>query len=350
MKAKSHLKLNVFIIWLAVLCVWLAIQSSALATPYTSNLDPLIAELQARSAALADSTNKTEIKLKKAIDKILLSFEKPSPNLMTDIKLLGNAAKSLAKLFPDEFVPAPLVTITPKTVVVFTNLDEIIQIALDAYGGDIYTLSADAQNLVNLAPASSCRDKAQAVLDDVADQLALLPSAPNNATAVKILSTAAKNVLKGQTLAETVATCGNSGGGGGGGGNWYDLNLSVTIDGTKISAYENVLNSSPDQVSVTYFANGGLSVYMTKQAGYPYFYFSSNIGNPGGGTHAIYSGGNYSDGVNTYTITDGTITITKWPSSFPGNGKATFSFNATGTAGTITATSGSFSVWIYPPF
>jgi hypothetical protein len=333
--------------------LWLGTASVATAAPFTSHLDPLIGELQARSAALTGTTNKIEIKQKKAIDKILASFEKDSLSFLTDLKLAAKAAKALAKAFPEEFLPAPQPLVVNPKGVALTNLDEIIQAIVDAFDGDLATIADTAQALVNAAPDNPCKDKAQAALDEVAEQLALLPTAPDNATAFKILSNAAKNALKGATLAETIDECKSSSGGGGGSGNWYDWKLSYTVNGTKISFYENGQTSGPDLVGITYFNSGTLQVLAYKQGGSPYLYFACNIGNPGGGTHSIVSG-TYSDGVNSYTITSGTINITKWPSSFAQFddlfGKATFSFTATGTAGTVNGTSGSFSTWIYPPF
>jgi hypothetical protein len=233
------------------------------------------------------------------------------------------------------------------------NLNELIQSALDAFAGDLTALEAEARSLVSLAPEGHCRDKAQGVLDDAVTQLNLLGTAPDATTIIKVLTTAAKNVLKGQTLAEALAECDSGGGGGGGGGgNWYDWTLDVTVNGAKFSAYENGMNGGPDVVGVTYFSNGGLAVNAYKlPTGYPGLSFTANIGgSPVGKTQPIASGGSYSDGVNSYTITVGSIKITQWPSTFPGRGQATFSFTATGTAGTVSGTAGSFSVWIYAPF
>jgi hypothetical protein len=92
---------------------------------------------------------------------------------------------------------------------------------------------------------------------------------------------------------------------------------------------------------------------MHKEAGVPSVNFNVFIGNPASkGVHVhISSGGSYYDatGINVYTITSGGFTITKWPKSFPGRGTATFFFQATGSAGTVIVTDGSFSVWIYDP-
>ena len=179
-------------------------------------------------------------------------------------------------------------------------------------------------------------------------------SAPDTAAKVKILTSAIKSALKGQTLAEAIAECvaKGSGGGGGGGGHWYDWSLTVTVKGTKTDAYQNGQTGLPDNVTVIYFVGGDLSVNMSKEAGSPSLYFAANVGDPASGAHAI-SLGSWLDGTNSYTITSGTVTITKWPTTFPGTGKADFTFDAVNgndTNDVITGATGSFSVWIYPPF
>jgi hypothetical protein len=186
-------------------------------------------------------------------------------------------------------------------------------------------------------------------LDAATAQLAGYETAPDMATLVKILAAAAKSALKGQSLAEALATCGSSGGGGG--GKWSDWTLEVTVAGVKTMFYENAesVPQGPDIVSVVYFSTGALDVTAIKGSGFPSLNFAANVGSPASGTRPI-SWGSYSNGANTFTFTSGTITITKWPSTFPGRGQATFSFSADGgEAGTVSGT-GKFSVWIYEPF
>jgi hypothetical protein len=77
--------------------------------------------------------------------------------------------------------------------------------------------------------------------------------------------------------------------------------------------------------------------------------FTVFIGFPAQMTPRPISYGSIGSGTNSYSITSGTFQITQWPSKFPGCGKATFNFSATGTAGTVNVTEGSLTVWIYAP-
>jgi hypothetical protein len=312
------------------------------------HFDALIAELQARSAAYTNVEDKVEMKKKKTVDKVIASFfKKPSVSLVTDLKLAGKAAMTLAKTFPEEFTTNGT-TMAAMSVLVLgeEDLSDLLQVALDAFGGDIDELLAAAQDLLNTAPAGSCRDKAQVILEDVAAQLALAGTALNLPTAAKILGTAAKNVLKGQSAATAAIKCSS----GGSGKEWYDWLLGMTVDGTPVSAYQDARNNpqGPDLIFITYYSYGTLSVSMSKQGSAISVDLYANVGNPASGTHTL--SGSYGDSNGYYSLTSGTITITKWPSSFPGRGEATFSFTATGTAGTVNVTAGSFSVWIYPPY
>ena len=333
-------------------CLWIGITTLATAAPFTEHLDPLIAELQARSAALTGTTNKIEIKQKKAIDKVLASFDKESLSILTDLKLVAKAAKSLAKAFPEEFMPAPEpLAVNPKGIAL-TNLDEIIQVIVGAFDADLALILVVAQDVVDAAPDNPCKDKAQATLDKAAEQMALLPTAPDNATAFKILQKAAKDVLKGATQAELIAEC-KSSSGGGGGGSWYDWTVKVTLDGNNWTFYENALNGGPDFVNANYYSNGYIEITASDSSYTKGVTFGTNIGNPGGGTHPITGFGYYYEGGNIYPFISGTITVTKWPSSLPGEAgqfKATFSFTANGPNGIVSGTNGSITLWLYPPF
>jgi hypothetical protein len=313
------------------------------ANPYTDHFDALIAELEVRSDTLTNTEDKVEVKQKKTVDKVLASFfKKPSPSLEFDLKLAAKAAKSLAKVFPDEFAPAAEFEAF--------NLNDLLQQALDDFDSEITADLSEAQDMVDSAPPGKCQDKAQKVLDKVMEQLVLADTAPDLSKLAKALAKAAKTVLKGQSLAEAALEC--DPGGGGGGGDWYDWYFDMTVDDERISAYEDARIGGPDFIAVTYFSDGRLFVAMNKEAGYPSVNFSVFIGNPASKkSYAILPGGGYTDatGMNFYTIISGTCTITKWPKSFPGRGEATFFFQATGSAETVSVTDGSFSVWIYDP-
>lgn len=332
---------------LGLLAGWLAVAPTPLnAQLYSSNLDPLISEMEARAAALSNATEKADLKIKKTLDKLLAGFnKKPSTSLATDLKLLGKAAKKLAKLYPEEFGLVTLsgATAEPEVLPLVVDLGTLVQQALDLFGGDLQTLLDEAQALVDTAPAGSCQDKAQAALDSVAQQLADATGAPDMVTAIKILSKAAKSALKGQSLAAAAIECVPS-------ENlaWYQQLFGMTVNSAPMSAYEDLRGGGPDFVAVTLFTNGSISVNMAKQDGSQSLAMYAVVGNPPQ-MATVGISGTYFEGANAFSITTGSLTVTKAPKSFPERFIATFQFTASGAAGTRTVTMGSVSVWMYDP-
>jgi hypothetical protein len=124
----------------------------------------------------------------------------------------------------------------------------------------------------------------------------------------------------------------------------------MTVDGTPVVGYEDGRTGGPDTVNVNLFSNGLLDVGLYKGAGMP---VSANFhfvpGNPGkAGTYTV--SGQFSKDTNSYTITSGQAIVASFPKSLPGRLKFTFSFTATGTAGTVNVANGSVSVWLYDPY
>jgi hypothetical protein len=134
--------------------------------------------------------------------------------------------------------------------------------------------------------------------------------------------------------------------GGGGKLEWYDWLFGMTVNGVPMTAYENGQQGGPDGVSVVLFANGVMSINMTKEDFSHGVVLSTVVGNPPStGTYNL--GGYYYNGVGQYQLTAGSLTITKAPKSLPERLEATFQFT---TNGGHTVTAGSFSIWLYPAF
>lgn len=224
--------------------------------------DDLIAELQARSAALAGSTNKTEIAQKKALDKVLATLTNAAPiSLATDLKNAGLTAKGLQKVFAGEFSAPMLTSLT------FTNLlGGLLQQIFDGFHGDIAAMEQAAQRALDGMPASSCKDKAQTALNKAAADLAAIGGS-DFATVFKAVTKAVTDTLKGQSLVQAAASCKSSGGGGGGGGG---DSMKAQINGTAWSADDFTsgihFTASPARVNFVGSAKDGsqmgLSVYL----------------------------------------------------------------------------------------
>jgi hypothetical protein len=306
---------------------------NASAAPFTSYLDDLIVELESRSAALEGSLIKEEIKLKKGIDKILKKFVKDSSGPDKDLKNVAKAAKSLTKLFPEEMNPG-------KGGGDGNTLYDLVEAALASFDGDIQALLVAAQGVVDGAPIGKCRDKAQAVLDDVNAQLAALPGLPTLPDVAKALGKALKSVFKGQKLAVKALGCVPK-------LKWWQSTGTATVEGTPYVFY--VEANEPEMGELSFTLNGSfmfagmrtadsmLEILMQGDV-------ASGVTSALGGTVTYGKGFYLIDPINS-TVTMGNIP------GLPGRVTATFALQAVGslgTVGTISITGGSFSMWGYP--
>ena len=313
---------------------------NASAAPFTSYLDGLIAELEARSEALEGSTDKDEIKLKKGIDKILKGFMKTSTGPDKDLKTAGKSVKKLVKLYPDEMVPGGGGD--------GDTLYDILEAALANFEGDIQALLDAAQGVVDSAPAGKCQDKAQATLDDVNEQLAALPGLPTLADVAKALGKALKSVFKGQALAEKALECIPK-------LKWWQSIGSVNVNGTPYAFYAEANDLSTDQLDCGFFP-GQMNITMNSNDGMLSILFSANpaaTGQPAqifqNGT-VTYDGGTYI--IGPFEAQGSSVTLTKWPNP-PAHVSGVFNLMATGVGGTtgdVNLTEGAFTIYAYPGF
>lgn len=295
---------------------------------FTDNFDALKTELASRSAALAESVDKTEQKQKKACDKAIATIDK-STSLSGDVKTAGKVAKSLAKAFPSEFGVSTFALITftnnLSTLVsgVFSGLVEEVQVELD-----------DLQTTIDGLPAGTAKDKAQELHDTAQQLLDDSNGSVDFALAAKALAGALKDVLKG-----VKATTSGNGGGGGGGGHGLNCKINGTphnalgATGVYVGSTGELAITGPTlQKTVTVIAEG-----VTTPGTYP----------AAGGTGVQEISG----GSGTYT---GNLTGTVYVSKLDLNHMAasgTFSFTATQTLPTVTSnevnvTEGSFNCTI----
>jgi hypothetical protein len=216
--------------WVAIVAVagaFVIKTSTATAAPYTPYFNDLITELQSRSAALSNSTDKAEIKQKKAVDKCLkLLVEKTSTSLATDLKNVGKVAKTLAKAFENEFNP-PVESASAITII---TLPDLLNAAYSAFYGDVSNLLEGIQTALASLPASSCKTAALAIVDDIQALLEEAAAAPDFATAVKRLSKGLKTIAKADAAVLKAADCASGGGGGNAKG------MSCSVNGNSFSA------------------------------------------------------------------------------------------------------------------
>jgi hypothetical protein len=303
--------------------------SPAKAAPFTDHFAGLIADLQTRAGALSNSTDKTEQKQFKAIQKVFKALEgKDSLSLATDIKNAGKIAKTLVKTFPTDFIP-------PGSAL-SSNLEDAIQ----GLAGDVQAVGDGAQTVLDGLGPSSCKDKAQTSLTTAQGLLDAADATIDIPTAAKLIGSALKAALKASA---TAAGCMS----GGGGGNGDFLKATITGDfslnfqtlsavpptATTISALDLLMITGGDSA----FGGVGLSVGVSL----------SSVAGPG--TYPVVPGSNVirSDTSVDYSLASGTITFTTFDLAGQ-NLVGTFSFTATQIvptgSGTVTVTNGSFSI------
>lgn len=302
----------------------------------------LEAELEARSAALAGSTDKADIKKKAALDKVRKSLAAPPVSIVKDLTIGGSAAKALAKLYPEEFVVNPATDGSDAFGVPPANLAELLSAAFAAFGGDLTALVEAAQSALDGALYGSCKDKAQAILDLALQQLAEASAAPTPAAAAAALLKAAKTVLKGESAVAKAYTCVPK-------LPWNVSVASVTLNGVPYSFYDDANVMADDQLSATYYPDSKqFSVLLLKSDGVTalsleIFHGAKTVG-------PILLAGIVNVNGGAYQITSGSGHVKKFP-KLPGHVLVTFEFTATGvgtTSGTLTATKGALVVYTYP--
>ena len=296
--------------------------SAAQAAPYTDHFTALIAGMESRSAALSNNTSKVAHKQQLALTKSLALLNTRSTSETTDLKNAVTITKSLFVAFPSDFAnPQP-------TGTTFQALLENVFIGFDS---DLSNLVHSAQLAINLLPASTCRTKAQAALNQAV--AALPPLTVTDFTAYSTaLGNALKSVIKGQAFAISKACTAPAGGGGGG-----TDSLTMTINGSTWSAAKGSAGSQYTQNTGELIIGGQRNNNDSALA----FVVS---GVTGLGTYTANVSGNYTTYSPSalYFVNSGQLTITTFNLASHKIG-GTFSFVATAGANQVTATQGTFN-------
>jgi hypothetical protein len=332
------MKASKLVCFVAFICA-LVVAAGTSRAAFTDDFDGLRAELVSRSLLLSNSTDKIEIKQKKACDQSILLIDKSSTSLATDIKTAKKVATKMIKAFPNEFLAVNAGGI------IFTN--NMLTVLLNTYfalGGDVQTEIVTLGGLIAGLPDSSDKLKALAQFDTATNLLALAQNSLTFAQGSALLGKSLKAALKGQTIAI------NAGGGGGGGTNdtfvadvqigggtndhfvatllgepnytvatsTLDLNGSrgTFIQGDDVTA---ALCGSFNGAAGTYPLGGcgGYFQYGTPNASFSMvtgtlYIATFNVTITGTGTNASTSGTfafTGSDGVNTATVTNGQFNL-----------------------------------------
>lgn len=273
----------------------------AIAEPWTDHFDALIEELQVRSVALSNSTDKVERKQKKAVDKMLSSLlGKDSSSLATDIKNAGKLAKKLQKTFPSE-LNSMASAVGPIGGDGDPTLQSLLEELFDDLGDDIQSVLGEAQEFLDAQGASKCKDKAQSALDATTDALAAAESATDFADRARALGTAAKNVARAESRVDDAANCKGSG----------ISTVMATVNDVPLDAQGN------DNVQAFYYPDSNLIELDITFSNGDFLFMLISLTDPHEGTHPFTNGAEYTQiaGGTQFNSTSGQLIITKLESS-----------------------------------
>jgi hypothetical protein len=249
----------------------------------------------------------TQKKQQKAVIKALATLDKTSKSFSTDLKNAGKIVKSLAKVYPDEFVEiSAIATLRDVADFMFNRLHDIVAEDISALDGDVSGLSTKGQAKVGALVDAGENAIADARGSDFTDWQ-------------KALIAGYKAFLKGRKLADNDKP--DTGG---------KQFLKATIGGQK-------WESDNDTRTAVYNSFGGLLVITGTKVGLPAKNLSiTPVAVAGTGTFTI-SVGTYNElgfPTKSYLASNtGTLTITTFD-TVNLRIAGTFSFTATGVAGT----------------
>jgi hypothetical protein len=306
---------------------------SASAAPFTDNFNNLIAEIQGRlESDFPGELTKEQAKQKKALESILARLNKTT-GVTDEGKLFKkdviNAfviTKLLEKTFPGEFE-------TNEVSAAVNSWPALLEEMLGLFSGDISDILAQAGTLLESAPDCSASTKSETtilVAEDLLNQGQAALTFTDYAKFVRKAVVKAQVALK---LANSALNCST------GGGSIGSTGVRMKIDG---QAWSTSNASGGYNTTTKALSFGGLRL------GNPNSTLGlSAINVTGPGTYPITMGaGGYTvlSAIPTaYLVTGGTVTVEVLNTS-NGDFKATFSFTATGTSGSITVTDGEITV------
>ena len=297
---------------------------------YTDDFDALRAELAARSEALAGSTDKTEQKQKKAVDKAIAAIDKASDSLATDIKTAGKVATTLQKAFPEEFIDTALRS-APAGLLA-TSLYELTYDTFENLADDIYAALTAVQAAVDGMPEGDKKNGAQHALESAFNLYEDAYAADSFKDAAKLLGMALKNILK-------AAKAAGSGGPGPGGealtatiqiGAAAPITLTAEVSGGEWVQNTGVLDIGGSKASPSSSLTVSLCQGFNGQTG------QYQLGNDCGGYIDFSTPA-------AYLITSGTLNVTTFDAGSH-SASGTFSYTATDGITTVTVTNGSFNI------
>lgn len=295
---------------------------------FTDDFDGLRAELVNRSDLLSNSTDKVEIKQKKACDQSIVLIDKPAKDLGVDIKTGKKVATKMIKAFPSEFVPAP-------AVVFSNNIVQVLLGSFSALGEDVNVEIVTLAGLIATTPDGKDKLKAAAQFTIATNLITLAQSALTFAQGSQLLGGALKAALKGQQAAIK--------GGGGGGSTNNTMSATIVIGGTNYNwsaPLGGIAEYAPNSVPQLDIAGGDgvFSVNSTLCSN-----FTGVAGDYALGSGCVCGVVDFSNTNNFFVATSGTLHIATFDTPTTSL-SGTFNYSASDGTTTITVTNGQFDL------
>jgi hypothetical protein len=297
---------------------------------FTDHFDALLAELQERSVALSNSTDRTDIKQKRACDKAIKIITNSTVSVVSDLKAAGKCGKILQHAFTNEF---PVVTSVAIASVAFTNsLQDLVSQVFTDLQDDTQSELDELQTLISVLPDAAAKTKCQSLLNLATTLITKADLATNYTRIANFLIRAVKAALKGQVVAT------NAGGGGGGGGGTNGLSAVIMIADTNDNWVADESGAEWVQSSGSLDISGGRGINS---------FLSVALCTNFKGAAGVYALGNncgsYVVSGDFFLITAGTLNIATFDTNTTSL-SGTFAFDASDGSTTITVTNGQFNL------
>ena len=316
---------------LAALTVVLGIAPRAGAEPYTDVFDDLKAELTARRDALLGSTDRSDVKRLRAAEKSLAALDRPSSSLADDLATALEIVKKLEGPNADEIAAGG-------------EMGTLLTSVLQSLEGPLANMRSDCEVLAGMLSDPRASAKVNAALAKADRRLASIPGAPSLTAHAGFLVKALASVLKCEKLASR----------------WMPpTSAALVADGTTFVMAPRLTIAQADLTAGTLFlrtaqyGGNGRYVELTIASGF------TGEGTYGAGTETAVGGvwgfghcpNEGMPGWELYDFSDcqdvvaGTAVLTVEAFDvLKKTLRATFSFTATSTKGTVTVTHGTFRI------
>ncbi len=300
---------------------------------FTTNLNPLITQLQARSLALSNATDKVGKAQKRAADSAVRTLNRSTKSLGTDITAAGAVARLLQRAFPEDFSTATMLVVAGEVL----TLDSLLTEGYMGLQADVLAKVDALEAQIDALPDGKPKTAALKLLAKATNTLAGVTNDISYAAWTKALASSLSATLAGAKAAA-------KGGGTPVGGS--TMSATIVVDG---GAPDNWVSSTNWGEWVQ--SSGIITFEGDRTTKTPNFHLTVALTSGFSGTAGTYSLAPSVGGIldNTgfpptvYGVVSGSLTISSLNASAR-TASGTFSFTASDGVSTITVSNGKFNV------